>query len=116
MLSLLLAMSAAIETPRMVTLPARARPVAAQVRHRAAPGRKRTARRAPATRVRSAKLCVTGSCTPAAASPYRLTGLTEPRFSGKLDAVAKQTRMACGVQGAPVCPSRGAELVSAPID
>lgn len=109
MLSLLLAMSAAVETPRVVTLPKRARPAAAMVR-------KRTARKAPVKRVRSAKLCVTGHCMPAAASPYRLTGVVEPKFSGKMDAVAKQTRMACGIQGAPVCPGRGTEVVSTPID
>ncbi|MCP3729719.1 hypothetical protein M9978_04685 [Sphingomonas sp. MG17] len=109
MLSLLLALSAAVDTPRVVTLPKRARPAAVVVR-------KRTVRRAPVKRMRSAKLCVTGKCLPAAESPYRLTGLIEPKFSGKLDAVAKQTKMACGVQGAPVCPSKGAELVSAPID
>lgn len=109
MLSLLLAMSATVETPRVVTLPNRARPAATSVR-------KRAVRRAPVKRVRSAKLCVTGSCQPIAASPYRLTGIVEPRYSGKLDAVAKQTRMACGVQGAPVCPGRGTELVSTPID
>lgn len=109
MLSLLLAMSAAVETPRVVTLPKRARPATMVVR-------KRTVRRAPTKRVRNAKLCVTGSCLPAATSPYRLTGIVEPRYSGKLDVVAKQTRMACGVQGAPVCPGRGTELVSTPID
>lgn len=108
MLSLLLAMAAAVETPRVVTLPKRARP--------AATARKRTARAAPAKRVHSAKLCVTGRCTPAAPSAFRLTGLVESRFDGKLDTVAKQNRMACGIQGAPVCPGRGTRLVSAPID
>lgn len=110
MLSLLLAMSVAIETPRIVTLPKRARPAAS------AAVRKRAARRAPARPINNAKLCVTGSCTPVATSPYRLTGADDTRFSGKLDVVNKQTRMACGVQGAPVCPGRGTELVSAPID
>lgn len=111
MLSLLLAMSAAVETPRVetprvVTLPKQARP-AAVVRKRAVRKTKRA---------RSAKLCVTGSCTPQAASPYRLTGIVEPRYSGKMDVVAKDSRMACGIQGAPVCPGRGTRLVSAPID
>ncbi|ODP39663.1 hypothetical protein [Sphingomonas turrisvirgatae] len=111
MLTLLLAMSAAVETPRIVTLPKRARPAAtASVRKRAPV---RQARKAPA---RTAKLCVTGSCTPAAASPYRLTDTSEARFNGKLDIVGKQTKMACGVQGAPVCPARGAQLTSVPID
>lgn len=106
MLSLLLAMTAAVEAPRIVTLPKRARPAAVAVRKRAA----------PVKRARSAKLCVTGACTPAAPSRYRLTGMSEPRFNGKLDTVAKQNRMACGIQGAPVCPGRGTELVSTPID
>lgn len=108
MLSLLLAMSAAVDTPRVVTLPKRARPAVA-----VAPVRKRAARRAPAV---SAKLCVTGSCTPAAASPYRLTGITGAGYSGKLDVVDKQSRMACGVVGAPVCPGRGTKLVTEAID
>lgn len=113
MFSLLLAMSAAVETPRIVTIPKRARPAAtAPVRKRAV----RQARKVPAKPLRTAKLCVTGSCTPAAASPYRLTDSSEARFNGKLDVVGKQTKMACGVQGAPICPSRGAQLTSMPID
>lgn len=109
MLSLLLAMTAAVETPRIVTLPKRARPAATQ-------SRRPIARKVPTRPVRSAKICVTGTCTAAAASPYRLTGLVEPRYSGKLDVVAKDSRMACGIQGAPVCPGRGTKLVTAPID
>lgn len=112
MFSLLLAMSAAVETPRIVTLPKRARP-ATIVRKRAPV---RQARRAPAKPVRGPTLCVTGSCTPAAASPYRLTDTNEVRFNGKLDVLGKQTKMACGVQGAPVCPGRGTQLTSVPID
>lgn len=109
MLSLLLAMTAVVETPLIVTLPKRARPAAAQVRRQAA-------RKAPARRVRNANMCVTGSCTPASPSRYRLSGVAEPRFNGKLDVVAKDTRMACGVIGAPVCPSRGTQLVATPVD
>jgi CelD/BcsL family acetyltransferase involved in cellulose biosynthesis len=108
MLTLLLAVSAAVETPRIVTIPKRARPaVTASTRKRAAA---RPARKAPAKVARMTKLCVTGNCTPAAASPYRLAHTGEVRFNGK------QTRMKCGIEGAPVCPSRARQLTSVPID
>jgi hypothetical protein len=114
MLTLLLAVSAAVETPRIVTIPKRARPaVTASTRKRAAA---RPARKAPAKVARMTKLCVTGNCTPAAASPYRLADTGEVRFNGKLDVVGKETRMKCGIEGAPVCPSRARQLTSVPID
>lgn len=109
MLSLLLAMSAAVETPRVVTLPPQARPVKTTVT-------RRTPQRSSRATLRGGRLCVTGSCTPTAASPYRLNDVSETRFNGKMDAVGKQSRMACGVQGAPVCPGRGTTLTSMPIN
>lgn len=107
MLSLLLALSVAGE-PRIVTLPKRARP-AATVRKRAS--RKVARRPLP----QPAKLCLTGTCTASAAPGYRLTGVTTPERSGKMD-VVRSTGMPCGVQGAPVCPKKGQELLATGID
>ena len=109
MLSLLLALSIAGEPPRIVTLPKRARP-AATVRKRAA-ARKVGRRPLP----QPAKLCLTGTCAASAAPGDRLTGVTDPGHSGKLD-VVKSTGMPCGVQGAPVCPRKGQELLHTRID
>lgn len=108
MLSLLLALSVAGE-PRIVTLPKRARP-AATVRKR--PARK-VARRMLLPQ--PAKLCLTGTCSVSAAPGYRLTGVTTPERSGKME-VVRSTGLACGVQGAPVCPKKGQELLSTGID
>ncbi|HEY0623033.1 hypothetical protein [Sphingomonas sp.] len=108
MLSLLLALSVAGEPPRIVTLPRRARP-AAVVRKRAA--RKPVRRPLP----QPATLCLTGTCTRSAAPGDRLTGPTAPERSGKMD-VVRSTGMPCGVQGAPVCPKKGQELLSTRID
>ena len=108
MLTLLFALSVAGDPPRVVTLPRRARP--------AATVRKRTARkiaRKPAPQ--QVTLCVTGSCTPVAGTSYRLTGANAPAWSGKMD-VVKSAGMPCGVQGAPVCPRKGQELLSTRID
>lgn len=107
MLSLLLALSVAGE-PRIVTLPKRARP-AATVRKRAP---RKVARR---TLPQPAKLCLTGACTASAAPGYRLTGVTTSERSGKMD-VVRSTGMPCGVQGAPVCPKKGQELLATGID
>jgi len=108
MLSLLLALSIAGEPPKIVTLPKRARP-AATVRKRAV--------RKPVRRVlpQPAKLCVTGTCTLSAAPGDRLNGVTSSQRSGKMD-VVRSTGMPCGVQGAPVCPKKGQELLSTHID
>ena len=106
-MSLLLALSVAGE-PRIVTLPKRARPTAT-VRKRSA---RKVARRALP---QPAKLCVTGSCSVSAAPGYRLTGVTTTEHSGKMD-VVRSTGMPCGVQGAPVCPKKGQEVLSTHID
>ncbi len=104
MWTILAAMSMAAEAPRVVTLPQRARPAATAVR-------KRPARRVAGVRRKtSARLCVTGTCSVAAASPYRLTGVQTTEFSGKLNAV-RSTGMPCGLQGAPVCPSKGGQKI-----
>ena len=108
MLSLLLALSVAGDPPKIVTLPKRARP-AAVVRKRAT--RKIARRPLP----QPASLCVTGAFTQSAGPGYRLTGVTAARHSGKMD-VVKSTCMPCGVQGAPVCPQKGQELLSTRID
>lgn len=107
MLSLLLALSVAGE-PRIVTLPKRARPTAT-VRKR--PARKVARRALP----QPAKLCLTGACSVSAAPGYRLTGVARPERSGKME-VVRSTGLACGVQGAPVCPKKGQELLSTGID
>jgi hypothetical protein len=106
-LSLVLALSVAGE-PRIVTLPKRARP-AATVRKRAP--RKVVRRILP----QPAKLCLTGACSASAAPGYRLTGVATPERSGKMD-VVKSTGLACGVQGAPVCPRKGQELLATGIN
>jgi len=108
MLSLLLALSVAGEPPKIVTLPKRARP-AATVRKRVP--RKIVRRPLP----QPAKLCVTGTCSQSAAPGDRLTGLTTTEHSGKMD-VVRSTGIPCGVQGAPVCPKKGQELLSTRID
>jgi len=108
MLSLLLALSVAGEPPKIVTLPKRARP-AATVRKRAP--RKLVRRALP----QPAKLCLTGTCTQSAAPGDRLTSVVVSPHSGKMD-VVKSTGMPCGVQGAPVCPRKGQELLSTRID
>jgi len=108
MLSLLLALSVAGEPPKIVTLPKRARPAVA-VRKRAA--RKPVRRSLP----QPAALCVTGSCSRSAAPGDRLTGVTTREHSGKMD-VVRSAGMPCGVQGAPVCPKKGQELLHTRID
>lgn len=108
MLSLLLALSVAGEPPRIVTLPKRARP-AATIRKRAS--RKVARRPLP----QPAKLCVTGTCSQSAAPGYRLTGVATSERSGKMD-VVRSTGLPCGVQGAPVCPRKGQELLATGID
>lgn len=108
MLSLLLALSVAGEPPKIVTLPKRARP-AATVRKRVA--RKAVRRPLP----QPARLCLTGTCGQSAAPGYRLSGAAGSERSGKLD-VVKSTGMPCGVQGAPVCPRKGQELLHTSID
>lgn len=105
MLSLLLALSVAGE-PRIVTLPKRARP--------AATVRKRPARKV-ARRALPQPVCLTGACSVSAAPGYRLTGVATPERSGKME-VVRSTGLACGVQGAPVCPKKGQELLSTGID
>lgn len=108
MLSLLLALGVAGEPPKIVTLPRRARP--------AATVRKRLARKpAPRPLPQPAELCVTGTCSQSAAPGDRLTGATAHAWSGKMD-VVRSTGMPCGVQGAPVCPRKGQELLSTRID
>jgi hypothetical protein len=104
MLALLFALSVAGDPPRVVTLPRRARPAASV--------RKRMARKPAPQQV---KLCLTGSCTAVAGTSYRLTGANAPAWSGKMD-VVKSAGMPCGVQGAPVCPRKGQELLSTRID
>lgn len=106
MLSLLLALSVAGEAPKIVTLPKRARP--------AATARKRTMR-VRRTLPQPARLCLTGTCTRSAAPGYRLTGTAASERSGKMD-VVRSTGMPCGVQGAPVCPRKGQELLTTRID
>ena len=106
-LSLVLALSVAGE-PRIVTLPKRARPVAV-VRKRSP--RKLARRPLP----QPAKLCLTGTCSRSAAPGYRLTGVTGAERSGKMD-VVRSTGLPCGVQGAPVCPRKGQELLATGID
>lgn len=108
MLSLLLALSVAGEPPKIVTLPKRARP-AATVRKRS--GRKVARRPLP----QPAKLCVTGTCSQSATPGYRLTGVTASEHSGKMD-VVRSTGLPCGVNGAPVCPKKGQELLHTRID
>ena len=108
MLSLLLALSVAGEPPKIVTLPKRARPAAVV--------RKRTARKvARRTMPQPAMPCLTGTCTQSAAPGYRLTGASSVEHSGKMD-VVKSTGIPCGVQGAPVCPRKGQELLHTRID
>ncbi|WP_447728168.1 hypothetical protein [Sphingomonas koreensis] len=108
MLSLLLALSVSGEPPRIVTLPKRARP--------AATVRKRSARKvAPRVLPQPARLCLTGTCSRSAAPGYRLTSVATPERSGKMD-VVKSTGLPCGVQGAPVCPRKGQELLATSID
>ena len=107
-LSLFLALSVAAEPPRIVTLPKRARPA---VTARKRPARKIVRRVLP----QPAKLCLTGTCSASAAPGYRLTGVSTPERSGKMD-VVKSTGLACGVQGAPVCPKKGPELLTTGID
>lgn len=46
---------------------------------------------------------------------YRLTDLPSEKVDGK-DLAVRNTGMACGVVGAPVCPSKGTALVKTPID
>jgi hypothetical protein len=108
MLTLLIALSVAGEPPRVVTLPRRQMRVAAV--------RKRVARK-PVPRVlpRPSQLCVTGSCTPAIETSYRLTGSPAAAWSAKMD-VVKSTGVPCGLQGAPVCPKKGRRLLHASID
>lgn len=108
MLSLLLALSVAGEPPKIVTLPKRARP-SAVVRKRAA--RKPVRRPLP----QPASLCLTGSCSQSAAPGDRLTGVTTREHSGKME-VVRSAGMPCGVQGAPVCPKKGQELLHTRID
>lgn len=108
MLSLLLVLSVAGEPPKIVTLPKRARP--------AITVRKRTERKAVGrTLPQPAKFCLTGTCTQSAAPGYRLTGVTGTQRSGKME-VVKSAGMPCGVQGAPVCPRKGQELLHTRID
>eukprot|EP01136_Pigoraptor_vietnamica_P025560 Opistho-1_new@7052 len=107
LLSLLLALSVAGE-PRIVTLPKRARPTAT-VRKRSA--RKVARRPLP----QPAKLCLTGTCSQSAAPGHRLTGITPSEHSGKMD-VVRSTGLPCGVQGAPVCPNKGREVLTTGID
>lgn len=107
MLTLLFALSVASEPPRVVTLPRQAR---------AATTRKRPAR-TPAPRIlpQPSQLCVTGSCTPAVETSYRLTGPRAAAWSAKMD-VVKSTGVPCGLQGAPVCPKKGRRFLHASID
>ncbi|MEG3181096.1 hypothetical protein [Sphingomonas sp. LT1P40] len=112
MLTWLLAMSASVsvagEAPRVVTLPKRARP--------AATARKRPVRKAQRRiAARPIKLCLTGTCAPAVTSRYRLADTNAPTWSAKMD-VVKSGGVPCGVQGAPVCPSKGRELVRTSVD
>ncbi len=101
-------MSVAGEAPRVVTLPKRARP--------AAVARKRSARRAPRRiAARSIKPCLTGTCSPVVASSDRLGDTGTPEWSAKMD-VVKSAGVPCGVQGAPVCPSKGRALVRTSVD
>ena len=46
---------------------------------------------------------------------YRLTDLPSEKVDGK-DLAVRNTGLACGTTGAPVCPSKGTQLVKAPID
>ena len=46
---------------------------------------------------------------------YRLTDLPSEKVDGK-DLAVRNTGMACGTTGAPVCPSKGTKLVTTPID
>ena len=46
---------------------------------------------------------------------FRLTGLPEEKPNGKLLAV-RNTGMACGLTGAPVCPSNGMPIIKAPLE
>lgn len=108
MLTLLIALSVAAEPARVVTLPRRQMRVAT-VRKRAA--RKPVARVLP----RPSQLCVTGACTPAIETSYRLTGSSAVGWSAKMD-VVKSTGVPCGLQGAPVCPKKGRRLLHASID
>lgn len=108
MLTLLIALSVASEPPRVVSLPRR------QVR--VATVRKRAPRKpAPRMLPRPSQLCVTGSCTAAIETSYRLTGASGPAWSAKMD-VVKSTGVPCGLQGAPVCPKKGRRLLHASID
>lgn len=108
MLSLLLALSMAGEPPKIVTLPKRARP--------AVTVRKRTMRKAARPPLpQPATLCLTGTCTRSAAPGYRLTGALVAEHSGKME-VVRSAGMPCGVQGAPVCPKKGREVLSTRID
>lgn len=45
---------------------------------------------------------------------YRLTGLPSEKVDGK-DLAVRNTGLACGVVGAPVCPSKGTKLVKAAV-
>lgn len=46
---------------------------------------------------------------------YRLTDLPSQKIDGK-DLAVRDPGMACGVTGAPVCPSNGTKLVTTPLD
>ena len=46
---------------------------------------------------------------------FRLTDLPDEKPDGKLLAV-RNTGMACGLTGAPVCPSKGMPVVKAPLE
>lgn len=45
---------------------------------------------------------------------YRLTDVRSDRIDGK-DLAVRDTGMACETTGAPVCPSNGTKLLSAPL-
>lgn len=113
MLTWLMAMSVAAETPKIVTLPKRARPVATVPVRKPRKATKRKAAAPPP--VRMTGTCLTGVCKPDVTDRYRVTAAGGADFSGKMD-VMKPAGVPCGVQGAPVCPSKGRELVHTPID
>jgi hypothetical protein len=46
---------------------------------------------------------------------YRLTDVRSERIDGK-DLAVRNTGMACGTTGAPVCPSKGTKLVATRLD
>ena len=91
----------------------------------AAPGPAVDVQRARRTKVTRAQLPARAQpgkvAIPIVAAPrdpndrFRLTDLPDETPNGKLLAV-RNTGMACGINGAPVCPSKGMPVVKAPLD